>query len=82
MHDYLAMLSEPTTISKWELRVYAGSASFALYLLKLGFDRFLHKWDAYQKVRRDDHIRLWQHDDEIVEGLRQGTPFPNLTKDE
>jgi hypothetical protein len=81
VNEYLGMLLDGD-LSKWELRLYAGAGSLALYLLKLGFDRFIHKWDASKKVQHRDHVRLWQHDDEIVESVRAGKPFPEIPPEE
>ena len=65
-------------LGKWEYRAYAMAVVIAGFLAKFAFNRFVNHWDAIQKVREKDHIRLWQHDDEIVRGLRNGKPFTYL----
>lgn len=81
MYD-LGILLLDGNASKWELRAYAGAVALVGFLLKFAFDRFIRKWDLARKIWHADHIRLGQHDAELVEKVRDGTPFPNLTKDE
>jgi len=73
-------------LGKWESRAWPVALAAAGVLAKFAFDRFIRRWDAAQveraarrkaeeKLRRKDHHRLWQHDKEIVNGLRNGVPF-------
>ena len=80
------------SLGKLEVRIYAGILAVAgpagLYILKLGFDRFIRNWDAEKKERDDtrkrdekikhaDHVRLWQHDEYLVREHRKGEEFPD-----
>jgi hypothetical protein len=81
VNEYLGMLLDGNA-AKWELRAYAGAVALVGFVLKFAFDRFIRKYDAAQKVRHADHVRLGQHEAEIVDKLRDGSPFPDLTKEE
>jgi hypothetical protein len=81
MYAHLALLFD-ADLSKLEGRLIALALACAGWILQFAISRLVKRMDASQKSRHDDHIRLYQHDDEIVAKLRDGTPFPNLTKDE
>lgn len=80
MNDCLAMLFD-ADLGKWEGRLIAVALAGAGWILKLAITRLVKRFDAAQKSRHADHIRLYQHDAEIVEKLRAGKAFPTINGD-
>jgi hypothetical protein len=80
MHDHIALLLD-SDLGKWEGRLLALALGCAGWILQFALKRLTERMDAAQKSRHADHLRLYQHDAEIVEKLRDGREFPNLSKD-
>ena len=81
MNEYLGMLLD-SDLGKLEGRLLALALACAGWILQFAISRLVKRMDASQKVRHADHIRLWQHDEEIVKKLRDDDPFPDLVPED
>ena len=67
-------------LSKWELRAYALAVGTTAVLLKFLGRRITAWLDSLLENIEADHIRLGQHEEDLVNHVRKGKKYPLLTK--
>jgi len=65
------------TLGSWEARLYVGALAAAGWLLQFAFNRLFQLLETNRKGRERDHLRLGQINEQVVNDLRGGKPFPD-----
>jgi hypothetical protein len=80
MDAHLAMLLDGDVHSRleWELAVFTTVASATFLAIGWIITDIIRRSRLSRRISQSTIIRVGQHDEEIVEKLRNGHPFPDL----